>query len=130
MRYVKIYSLLAIYLFSCIGLVINFHYCGGDLESVSLYHADEDGCCGDSEDKMPGCCKDKVVLIDTDDNEANTKYAVKNIEPVKRAWFYPTLITTIVDNNLVMEKMVIPINHAPPDHTDSPLFIKNSVLLI
>lgn len=130
MRTFKIYSLLAIYFFSSVCLVIDFHYCGGELASVSLFHADEANCCGEEEGEIPGCCEDKLVVIDTDDNEASKKYIVKNIDLVKSISAYPPVSSVIVDNHLVMEKSVIPINHAPPNSLASPLFIKNCVLLI
>lgn len=130
MRYVKIYSFLFLYLFSCVCLVIDFHYCGGELASVSLFHADEAGCCGDEEGTIPGCCEDKLVVIDTDDTESGKKYVVKNIDLVKSVSAYPPVSSVIVDNHLVLEKLVIPINHAPPNSLASPLFIKNRTLLI
>src|SRR5687768_13088833 len=130
MRYVKIYSFITLYMVSCICLVIDFHYCGGELASVSLYHADEAGCCGEDEGEIPGCCEDKLVVIDTDDSESNKNYVVKNIDLVKTVSPYPPICITITDNHLVLEKMVIPINHAPPNSLASPLFIKNRVLLI
>ena len=130
MRNLKIYCFLFIYFFSCFTLVIDFHYCGGDLASVSLFHADESGCCGDEEGTIPGCCTDKLVIIDTDDNEAAQKYVIKNVDFVKCITFCPAVGNTLVDNQLVVEKTVIPINHAPPDILRSPIFIKNRVLLI
>jgi hypothetical protein len=130
MRTFKIYSLLAIYFFSCVCLVIDFHYCGGELESIALYHADEAGCCGKDEGKIPGCCNDKLIVVDTDDNEEGKKYTVKNMDLVKSVSVYPPVENTIVDNHLVLEQMVIPINHAPPNSLASQLFIKNRVLLI
>lgn len=130
MRTFKIYSLLAIYLFSCVCLVIDFHYCGGELETVALYHADEDNCCGEEDGERPDCCEDKFVVIDTDDNEKATRYLIKHTDVVKSISDFPTGIISIVDNDLVLEKMVIPINHAPPNKDLIPLFIKNRMLLI
>lgn len=130
MRYVKIYSLLSIYLFSCICLVINFHYCGGELEVVALYHADENNCCGENKSQKPDCCQDKYVFVDTDDNEKSTQYLIKHIDVVKNIADYPPSFVKIVDNDLVLEKMVIPIEHAPPNNSTTPSFIKNRMLLI
>lgn len=130
MRCIKIYSFLFLYLLSCITLVIDFHYCGGELAYVALYHADEDGCCGDNEGKVPGCCKDKLVVIDTDDNEEVKKYVVKKLDLVRSVSNYPPVENILIDYHIVLEKTVIPINHAPPDDLLSPLFIKNRVLLI
>ena len=130
MRTFKIYSLLAIYLFSCVCLVIDFHYCGGELEKIALYHADEDGCCGEHESGKKDCCDDKFLIIDTDDNEKGKQYIVKHADAVKGISEYASHIVNIVDNNWVLEKMVIPINHAPPNSQTIPLFIKNRILLI
>lgn len=112
------------------SLVVDFHYCGGELESISLYHADEDGCCGKEEGKRPGCCTDKLVAVDTDDNEAGKNYIVKNTDVVTAVAAYTPFESIIADYDFILEKMVIPINHAPPDDLHSPLFIKNRVLLI
>jgi hypothetical protein len=130
MRYVKIYLLLTIYLFSCISLVIDFHYCGGELESVALYQADESDCCGEHEGEKKDCCQDKFVVVDCDDNEQGKQYIVKKFETVKTGGHHSPAIVKIVDNGLVLDKMVIPINHAPPDKSSVPLFIKNRILLI
>lgn len=130
MRYFKIYSLLAIYLFSCISLVIDFHYCGGELESVALYHADEADCCGEHEGNKPNCCKDEFLIVDTDDSEKNTDCVLAQTDIVKSISSYHPFIFSIVNNDWVIEKMVIPINHAPPNNTATPTFIKNRILLI
>ena len=130
MRYIKLYSLLAIYLFSCISLVIDFHYCGGELESVALYHADEDGCCGEDEGTKHNCCKDEFLLIDTDDSEKSNNCILAQIDVVKNITSNHPVIISTINNDWVIEKMVIPINHAPPNNIETHLFIKNCILLI
>ena len=130
LKYLKISSIIALYTFSCIGLVIDFHYCGGNLESVSLFHADEKGCCGDDESKKPGCCEDRFVVIDTDDTESGKKYDFSNANLLQSVSNPPPFITSIVDYQQVMDKMVIPIDHAPPNSSHTPMFIKNRKLVI
>jgi hypothetical protein len=129
MRFLKIYALLTIYLFSCISIVIDFHFCGGELEAVALYHADEAGCCGEHESEKKDCCQDKLIVINTDDSEKNGSYTIQ-IDFVKSITASPMVASTIIDHHLVLEKLVIPINYAPPNHSDVPLFIKNKLLLI
>lgn len=131
MQYIKIYSLLAIYLSSCVSLVIDFHYCGGELETIALYQVNEDGCCGEHEgDEKENCCDDEFLLIDTDNNEEGKKYAIANIDIVKSISSYTPLVTKMTGIGFVVNKMVIPINHAPPNNETIPLFIRNRILLI
>ncbi len=44
-----------------IGVPVFKHYCGGELESISVFvkHA---SCCGEEEDEPSDCCKDEVQV--------------------------------------------------------------------
>ncbi len=52
---------LAAYLLMHIGVPVFKHYCGGELESISVFvkHA---SCCGEEEDEPSDCCKDEVQV--------------------------------------------------------------------
>jgi hypothetical protein len=48
--------MLAVYLFTTIGIPVYMHYCGGELEKVSFL-VKSDSCCSEEEEDMDdGCC--------------------------------------------------------------------------
>ncbi len=67
------------YMLGVTGLGFSFHYCGGELQDVSLVAAAESKCCCGSGKKMPDdCCKDKIVKIKkVDERQQDFKYDVK-----------------------------------------------------
>ncbi len=52
-----------IYVFTTIGVSVISHYCGGELQEVSVFTS-PDSCCGEEEEEMPvsddGCCKNET----------------------------------------------------------------------
>ncbi|HUH26087.1 MAG TPA: hypothetical protein VLY87_05635 [Flavobacterium sp.] len=63
-------------LFSNVGLAVNIHYCGNEIEKIELGYAssmncgdatDEESCCGDDEPKVDGCCKDEIIKQQADE---------------------------------------------------------------
>ena len=130
MKTQKIYIFLFIYVFSCLGLMVDFHYCGGDFVSVNLYHANEDNCCGEHEETASNCCNDKYLLINTDDTETNKTYTVTQnhfLKIVSPAYPQPTFLFY---NSFALGENIEPLNHAPPNRVLMPLFIKHNILLI
>jgi hypothetical protein len=63
--------LLVIYTLSVAGVTINKHFCGGELEEVSLL--EPDSCCGE---EMPveddGCCSNESVYVSNDTETINS----------------------------------------------------------
>jgi hypothetical protein len=54
-----------IYVLSTVGVSVFSHYCGGELEKVTLFSKAK-SCCGDEEDTAmedDGCCKDEIVHV-------------------------------------------------------------------
>lgn len=62
MRKVAFISLISFYLIALVGYSVNIHYCGGELESVSLDEPASVCCCGVS-GGMEGCCSDEELLL-------------------------------------------------------------------
>jgi len=65
-------------LVSNVGLAFNVHYCGDEIDSVSLKPSfvdndSEENCCGVVE-KISKCCKDKVIVIQKNTHDATIKY--------------------------------------------------------
>lgn len=68
MSFIQRNSLLALlvftYVFSTVGISFVSHYCGGELQEVSVYVTPDD-CCGGEAPEEEGCCKnetDHVVM--------------------------------------------------------------------
>lgn len=54
-----------VYLFSTVGISFVSHYCGGELQEISVY-VSPDNCCGEEEPEDDGCCHnetDHVMLL-------------------------------------------------------------------
>lgn len=53
-----------IYVLSTIGVSVFSHYCGGELEKVSVFSKTK-SCCGEEEeaDMEDGCCKNEMVHV-------------------------------------------------------------------
>lgn len=126
---VKVYIFLAIYILSCVGIMLDFHYCSGKFQIVALYHADEDECCGEETEKTCTCCDDKYVYVDTDDSESGKKVAVKENSLKKFTPNYQLSILPL-NNNYYIKDKIIPINHAPPNIGHESLFITNCIIRI
>jgi hypothetical protein len=69
MHHLKRYFFLFIvscYFLPVAGLPVYFHYCAGDLESIS-YFVKEDGCCGEeAEEEDNGCCSNEHIILQYD----------------------------------------------------------------
>jgi hypothetical protein len=81
--------LLIFYTATTFGLTLNFHYCGGHLNNVSLLNFADKGLCSCDPGTMPkGCCQDKVVNQKTDKHKTDqqtctiTNLAFSSILPV------------------------------------------------
>ena len=78
--------LLAFYTTFNIGLVMNTHYCGGKISSVSLFSPQTSTSCGLCGKKpMPkGCCQDKQTQISIDDEQmsSHTNFDFSNFSSI------------------------------------------------
>lgn len=110
--------------------MVDFHYCGGEMVSVTLFYADEANCCGEDQEESSDCCDDKYLIIETDDSENLKSFTFqpfnfyKNISPAYN------ITKIIVYSGIVADKNIVPLNHAPPNSKVAQLFIKNSILRI
>lgn len=71
-------SLLSIYLFFSLGLVVSLHYCSGNLASLNLF--DKASCCCDEEKETSksateDCCKDEIKTVKISDEQLQSKIA-------------------------------------------------------
>lgn len=71
--------IVGVYLCNNIGIPVYYHYCGGELESISTL-VKTDGCCGDmEEDEDSDCCKNEVKII----AQFNDSYSKTNLPQIK-----------------------------------------------
>lgn len=115
-----------LYFYSASGICINLHYCGGKVESISLFQTDEDDCCGE-EEKM-NCCKERTAFVKIEDSQVNASSlqvpASKCIaSDILIAANFTQVLSAIQTTNFVYKD-------APPDSCKSPAYLKNRVLLI
>jgi|GEM_PF-1152439 len=64
-RQVVLFSILALYLVGNVHLAVARHYCGGELEAISLYEPIT--CCGEEEEDN-GCCENEIDYIAQDNH--------------------------------------------------------------
>lgn len=123
--------LLGLYLFLNMGLVINSHYCGGKLASVSLYSEFNNPCnkCGSTQ-KTNNCCKDtQVKLFLDEDHFANEFHFAKDFSD-----FIAVIPNTIfefaaeISYQYIQENVVSYTYDAGPPKT--PIYIQVRSLLI
>lgn len=66
------------YLISVSGLALNMHYCGGELNCISLIVPDD--CCECPEDAPPSCCSDSGLFLKASDDshlQVNSEFSFK-----------------------------------------------------
>lgn len=122
-----IHIILSVLVFiSSTGLVIDAHYCRGELKSIALF-AEATPCYQQQEGKKvcpfhakkseheegeKGCCKDKTQLLKVDDDQLPTSFQIAELEPpVFNAYFF---IPQAVDINNPLQATVHYLNYKPP----------------
>jgi hypothetical protein len=65
MKKITAIFLTCFYLFASVGVAVNVHYCGGELESVELVTKTAKCCCGDAE-VLSMCCDDETFYVQLD----------------------------------------------------------------
>lgn len=116
-----------VYLYSSTGICINLHYCGGKVQSISLLHTDEDGCCKGSM-KKKDCCKEKTAFVKISDSQASASaLQVPGSKVLLLDLAAPANEICLNEASLLSN---IPFDHAPPDLLAAPPYLKNRVLRI
>lgn len=116
------------YLVLASGLSISLHYCGGEVESVSLFSADnEEGCCG-TEEKSKGCCQEKVAFLKVKDSHfsgSGLKVLNSSVKSIPAPVF--NQLFEIQNAGIIYSILNY---HAPPVLYDNPIYLENRVLII
>ncbi len=113
---------------SC-GIVINYHYCMGRLDSVKLFATKSNLCssCGMHSGKVNGCCGDevKIIRLQDDQNKAHASYSVQGIDAVA---IIPSefIIASFYNADGVLHSD----DHSPPLLTGQDTYLQNCVFRI
>lgn len=127
---VKSIFALAVYLPAGLGITLNYHYCGGHLVDIAFYHVDEDNCCGEAEEEEHNCCNNEYLMLDTDDSENPVGCKCIPGTDFQSPLFLNPFGTTLNIDYLAIHHWILPNDHAPPDISGPPSFIKHRVLII
>jgi len=116
---------IALYLITSTGLMVNVHYCCGEVKDISL--ATPKSCCGKSGESK-GCChnetkyfKVKDLQLQPDDHDFDTPIAIAL--PIK-------FFIHFKEECIAKEQKKYGVKHPPPDEVKVPLYIVNRSILI
>ncbi len=129
MKKILIGILAVLYLAVSSGVVMEAHYCMGELAGVELYggHDDKCGKCGMTE-KKNGCCHDELKIYKLDDSHKNVTNAIcfdaGQVAIIHRADGY-----TLWLQPLLPASVQTPV-HSPPDIGGPSINIANCVFRI
>ena len=114
--------------FSC-GMVINFHYCMGHLNSVKLFGIKSDLCgtCGMHLGKSHKCCGDEQKLIRLQDDQQVAQIVHSLTAPDAIAILVSDFIVTSFYNNNDSRHQQ---DHSPPLLTGQDIYLQNCVFRI
>ncbi|MBK7763891.1 MAG: hypothetical protein IPI46_11090 [Bacteroidetes bacterium] len=120
--------LLFLYLPSVIGVQLCAHYCGGELQSVSVYtHANEDLCCGTH--AKHNCCNEENKIIKVKDSHKNPELKVFSFETFDElaleVFQFQTELPRILSSCTIPETYI-----DPPDIPRSKLYLYHCTFLI
>lgn len=69
MKLVFVVLLIPLYLLVSFKFTLNIHYCGGQVNKVSIFKISEKDCCGVEEEMSGGCCSNDKITLKTDNHE-------------------------------------------------------------
>lgn len=118
-----------LYLIGTMPVFLSFHYCGKNFQYITVNKVEEkESCCGKNEMPSHGCCSDKTVSFDVDDQAPakvlSLQHAPTAIDASLHASYY------IPDNTEHYLHEVFKISHSPPLINGVRLHIANCVFLI
>lgn len=108
------------------GVVVNLHYCMGDLSSVNYGFEKDEACgkCGMKEKK--GCCTTEYKLVKLQDEHQLAKTSIEFVQ----------LDVAIPENELILSSFVDKLSHlslayhSPPDRQFNSIYLHNCVFRI
>ena len=94
------------------GAMVNFHYCGGELESIKI-NSESQSCCCDTTEMTKGCCQDKEVVLGLDIDE-NTVFNAINISDYLFSFIYVNFSSEIFYQNETENNQSVDYKIPPP----------------
>lgn len=96
-KYLFVFFCLVVYTGSVCGVTINKHFCGGELESVSLLS--KQSCCGTETEDEPGdCCENETIHV-VNNGDGIFQSARPLIDPVSVSHFdVPVKVSFLVSS--------------------------------
>lgn len=117
-----------LYMIPAIGLSMKYHYCGGKLDSVSIFFSDTPTCrCGKKVMKK-NCCKDESTILKITDTQ---NYSNKIETTFSKKAKVLAQVFTVQNDHLTeinFEKKVRITN--PPWQKSNPIYLLHQVFLI
>lgn len=122
MRHKIAIGLLAYYLLFSFGLVVNAHYCEGDLMSLMVMF-EGDTCCGDTDENE--CCEDDSSIFTFDDNQQRVShdysFALQAIELTEQRQLYTPDLVEQSQEEWVFQR--------PPPLPNEPAYVAHCQLI-
>ncbi len=113
-----------VYIALSMGVVMNYHYCRGELASVKFKIKDDDLCgCGMGKKHKHKCCNDELKVIKIDDSQ---KQAVANIELMQQVAEKPEYILLNTTGTGQQDFIALHYN-SPPLQTFNEVYLHNCV---
>jgi hypothetical protein len=118
-----------LYLLASSGVVLNVHYCMGQMAGVEVY-ADHDDTCGKCgmKEQQGGCCSDELKVYKLEDAHKQVTALQATPNPDQAGLLLPTALPDwqlpAEPNDLVTDI------HPPPDLSSPPIYLANRVFRI
>ena len=113
---------------SC-GVIVNFHYCMGRLDSVKFFAAESEYCsnCGMHTSKSHKCCGDETTIIKLQDDQ-QTAQAIQSLKPPVAEYSIPSdfIVASFYNADISLYQS----DHSPPLLTGQDTYLLNCVFRI
>lgn len=111
------------------GVIVNFHYCMGRLDSVKFFAAESEFCgnCGMRTSKSHKCCGDEITIIKLQDDQ-QTAQAIHSLKAPATEIVIPA--DFIVASFYNADNSLFQIDHSPPLFTGQDTYLLNCVFRI
>lgn len=123
MKHILLLPIMAFYLFSGSGVIINSFYCCNKLQSVSIFQTGSGKAGCKDQNKLPDCCKNKVQFCKVTDDH----FGSSSIHLTTSHFFactVPNLTITSYNNSYKLFASGVN-SHGPPLQSFVPVYILN-----
>jgi hypothetical protein len=127
----KIFSiiLMLLYIIPAVGVNVKFHYCGGELSSVSHRLLETKSCLCNPNKMKKGCCEDKQQSFKLDDNQQKANVITPNLyiplyiaSTTTAIYPVPAIFKSVERTDYVI--------YNPPEYYKRDIYLQNCVFRI